>query len=173
MGAGGSVTDSMKEGFNCFMTPLELSLSLPSDDFRISPGHTQVAVWLILEGAANDTNNHVDSAILREIDGLQQWDMLDTLVSLLNAHTTFISTIVAATSIAALPPNKSSSKTSHRSPLSMFQGFEEALLLQIADFAGVVRGRQLRNAREARECLGLLTDETGKRNTRQGGSNAH
>ena len=42
------------------------------------------------------------------------------------------------------------------SPLYLLCGHEETLLVTIADFVGVLRGRQLRNAREAHAILNRL-----------------
>ena len=45
------------------------------------------------------------------------------------------------------------------SPLNLLCGHEETLLALIADFVGVVRGRQLRNAREAADGLAAIEQE--------------
>ena len=49
-------------------------------------------------------------------------------------------------------PMRTSPGTCH---LSKICGLEDSVVALIADFAGVVRGRQLRNLREAYECLSL------------------
>ena len=85
------------------------------------------------------------------------------LAALLDQHLNFTRLVLPATSAAQSADERSASvRYAHRSkprappapsPLALLCGHEETLLAIIADFVGVVRGRQLRNAQEASTAL--------------------
>ena len=120
-------------------------------------------LWLILQGAANDESGHVEAKILVQDTSRDDFrkSLLNNLTSLLDQHSTFTRLVLPATCTAqdASAETTSSSRCVLRSkkaraplehsPLALLCGHEETLLAHIADFVGVVRGRQLRNAREA------------------------
>jgi hypothetical protein len=121
--------------------------------------HLDVAQWLLLQGAANGENGHVDRTILHEIAPEENRPALRaSLLFLVTTHATFVSTMLPATTrFQALPqPTQEKTRAAKRLAaaarpcvLARLRGHEETLLALIADFVGVVRGRQLRNAREA------------------------
>ena len=130
-----------------------------------SKDHFNVAEWLILVGAANNTTGHVDEGTLA--DAVQptttrriiSW----SLRSLIDAHAVFTHLVVPATCIvrssstssATVAPNikKQRSQQTDECMLPRLLGHEETLLSLVADFVGVVRGRKLRNTREAMQYL--------------------
>jgi ankyrin repeat protein len=130
-------------------------------------------LWLVLQGAANDeTSGHVDAAILKRniptYKSLSRVALRKDLVALLNQHSVFLRLVLSATRSvqaesdvatpfvrSALRP-KQPAAPQELSPLKLLCGHEATLVALIADFVGVVRGRRLRNAREA---FGLLEQE--------------
>ena len=134
-----------------------------------SKGHLEVAQWLLCNGAATSTSTgHIDASVMHTLRGLQH---LSGVQSAINAHiknhsnfTTLILPAVCTpfrgppTSLERAAPHTRSRKRPMRtSPgichLPKVCGLEDSVVALIADFAGVVRGRQLRNLREACECL--------------------
>ena len=134
-------------------------------------GHLEVAQWLICNGAANNTSTgHIDASVMDTLRGLER---LPEVQSFINTHvtnhsnfTTLILPAVCApfrgppTSLErAAPHTRSRKRLMRTSPgtchLPKICGLEDSVVALIADFAGVVRGRQLRNLREAYECLPL------------------
>ena len=132
-------------------------------------GYLKVAQWLICNGAANNTSTgHIDVSVMDTLRGTRQ---LLGLQSAINAHienhsnfTTLILPAVCAsfrgppTSLERAAPHIRSRKRLMRtSPgtchLPKICGLEDSVVALIADFAGVVRGRQLRNLREAYEIM--------------------
>jgi hypothetical protein len=132
-------------------------------------------LWLILQGAANDESGHVEAKILVQDTSRDDFrkSLLNNLTSLLDQHSTFTRLVLPATCTAqaasakttstpryALRSKKASAPLEH-SPLALLCGHEETLLAHIADFVGVVRGRQLRNAREATSAMLSAVDGCG------------
>ena len=120
-------------------------------------GHLDVAQWLILAGAANNVNTgHVDQGILTRDVRQTKTSIRGSLVRLIDAHCVFARLVVPATCIISATAMEKSS--THQRPgegrsclLPRLVGHEESLLSLVADFLGLVRGRELRNAREAIE----------------------
>ena len=122
-------------------------------------------LWLVLQGCANDeASGHVDAAVLaRDIAKAEtRAVLLRNINALLDQHSSFTRFVLPATFISQAEPDeaalrKSSSTCYAKEPLApqatsllnLLCGHEESLLALIADFAGVARGRELRNAREA------------------------
>jgi hypothetical protein len=126
--------------------------------------HHPIVTWLVLQGAANNTTcGHVDAAILvRYMDLLAaQVALRRDLVTLIDQHSIFTRLVLPATRFAqaasakvnpflhSAPRSKKPRAQSTMLPLTLLCGHEDTLLALIADFVGVLRGRQLRNAREA------------------------
>ena len=129
----------------------------------MADGHHSTVLWLVLQGAANDeTSRHVDAVILaRDIDNEDARAALrQNLAALLDQHLIFTRVVLPATCTVKSASAKAihSSKYDVRSkkprtpqgpsPLALLCGHGGKLHKHIADFVGVVRGRQLRNARE-------------------------
>ena len=117
-----------------------------------------MAQWLILEGAANNvTTGHVDQGILtRDVRQSDRPSIRGSLVRLIDAHCVFARLVVPATCIISATTMEKSSKYQRPGEgstclLPRLVGHEESLLSLVADFLGIVRGRELRNAREAIE----------------------
>ena len=122
-----------------------------------------VAVWLLTRGCGNDVESgHVDVEILGEAffedgGGMIASDCCVSLRCLLNLTHCF--------SAIVLPAVRFSPRSSPGSSLQVLRGHEVSLLRLVADFAGVVRGQELRNTREAwmvldnwRVCCSLMPD---------------
>ena len=127
-------------------------------------GHAELAAWLVIRGAANSDYNfgHVDGASLAAYVRAELRPGLCACLRLqLAEHAAFASIVLPAVSVDLEASSGASGASSASAtgwggaastprPLSqLLRGHEETLLALIADFAGVVRGRQLRNAREA------------------------
>jgi hypothetical protein len=94
-------------------------------------------------------------------------------MSLLDQHSIFTRLVLPATCTAQAASAKTTSSSRcavrskaasallEHSPLALLCGHEETLLAHIADFVGVVRGRQLRNAREATSSMLSAVDGCG------------
>ena len=113
-----------------------------------------MAQWLILAGAANNvTTGHVDHGILtRDLRQSYRPSIRRSLVRLVDAHCVFARLVIPATCINSATTMAKSSK--HHRPgegstclLPRLVGHEESLLSLVADFLGIVRGRELHNAR--------------------------
>jgi hypothetical protein len=106
-------------------------------------GHQFMLPWLVINGAANHcTWGHVDERLLRRDlrgEGVKE-RLVAELDPTIRMSAVFSGVVLLATRSGA-------------SPLSRLRGLERTVLRDIADFAGVLRGRCLRNAREASECL--------------------
>ena len=130
-------------------------------------GHLDVAQWLICNGAANNTSTgHIDASVMATLRGLQR---LPDLQSAINAHIknhsnfTYLILPAVCTPFRGPPTSieraalhtRSRKRLMRTSPgtchLPKICGLEDSVVALIADFAGVVRGRQLRNFREAYE----------------------
>jgi len=124
--------------------------------------HLDVAAWLVLQGAANNDEGHVDQAILqRDVRAGHLPNLIPPLQLLVNENTAFKPLVLTATRFAAVPQDgaplhrsKRRANPTPRCALALLRGFEGSVLRLIADFAGVVRGRQLRNALEALRAFG-------------------
>jgi len=106
-------------------------------------GHFDVANWLVLQGACNTADGHVDSDLL--FSDVPRKDLLVLRASLdrcIQEHRSF-SVVLGAATLSA-----KTNASYPKSPLNHL-AHDMMKLEVIADFVGVVRGRQLRNAREA------------------------
>ena len=130
-----------------------------------------VVTWLVLHGAASDEfSGHVDHLTLfRDMPTAEKNPYRKTvsgenkkvrsvlckdIVALLYAHQVFTSLILPATRFGRAAEGSFAAGVLNKlSPLTALCGHEETLLVLIADYLGVIRKRQLRNAREAREVL--------------------
>jgi len=133
-------------------------------------------LWLVLQGAANDeTSSHVDSTILvSDFEYSEDWSKNGSqndpdsrhafrrnVIAVLDQQFLFARLVLPATRTAQAASAEAVPSARHAllskkprarqglSPLALLCGHEDTLLALIADFVGVVRGRQLRNAREA------------------------
>ena len=124
-------------------------------------GHLEVAEWLILNGAANNTSTgHVDESIIRT--SFASVILQKTMKELLAVHINF--TVLLLPAVCDFPRSsmfgvwtRIRQKIVRTWPglcqLPRLRGLESSIVAHIADFAGVVRGRQLRNLREACACF--------------------
>jgi hypothetical protein len=117
--------------------------------------HLHVSQWLILAGSANNpVTGHVDASTLsRGVPEKYRLAIASSLRSLVHDHAVFTRTVVPATCLVRTPAavvaaNKRQG-IARACLLLRLVGHEETLLSLVADFAGIVRGRKLRNAREA------------------------
>jgi len=128
-------------------------------------GNLGVGLWLLLQGAANGADGHVDQDFLgNSVPSHCHRSLTILLQRQVDKHATFTSTVLTATINPATPITKKPSTTSPRSrqtscALSLLHGHEGGVLPLIADFVGVLRGRQLRNAREVLTVLVLFAEE--------------
>jgi hypothetical protein len=114
-------------------------------------GFLQIGASLVLHGACNSANGHLDqAAVERDVISLppglsatqlsrHSKGMYDMFKRMVDDHATFTKWVLPAVRMASTPT------PCH---LHLLRGHEETLLSLVADFAGLVRGRKLRNARE-------------------------
>jgi hypothetical protein len=108
--------------------------------------------WLVLRGAANGKDGHVDPAAIRKQVPTEVFPFLaQLLVDTLNHRAAFGLVLLASLLDGSVNPAR-------MSPLRKLRGQALALSL-VADFLGVVRGRGLRNLREAVEALKQQQEE--------------
>ena len=124
-------------------------------------GHLEVAQWFILNGAANNTSTgHVDESIIRTFFASVR--LQKSMKELLAVHINF--TVLLLPAVCDFPRSslfglwtRIRQKIMRTSPglcqLPRLRGLESSIVAHIADFVGVVRGRQLRNLREACSCF--------------------
>jgi len=112
---------------------------------------TELRQWLLLNGAFRGTEGHVavDAAVaLADGDA----NLSSRLSALLTEHETFLKLILTAVRFGSVHSSKSSTHEGGglvlTCALSLLRGHEDSVLLLIADLAGILRLRQLRNARE-------------------------
>jgi len=132
-------------------------------------GHLGVAKWLILQGSASNDEGCVDAAmtmlLARRNSKLCAQLLLDFQM-LIREHSNFVTVLIAtrfsesgmlqncAASAAEVQSNAYRPvKAQGGRALSVLRGHEGGILRLVADFAGLVRGRQLRNARGAAAIL--------------------
>ena len=105
-------------------------------------GSLDVTVWLLSKGAGNEDHEHVDvdslgEAFIEDKTGRLAQAARRSLKKALRFMLLFSAVVLPAV------------RFTPSSPLHFLRGHEATLLLLVADFAGVVRGRELRNTREA------------------------
>ena len=113
-----------------------------STDFSWGPDRTPMVHWLVLQGVANGEDGHVDRRVLRRALPNRK-PLKKLLCATLSQHRSFFCMLMG------LFEKRSAKKARGRECfVHKLQGHELVLSL-VADFVGVVRGRALRNAREA------------------------
>jgi len=148
-----------------------------------SAGNHDVAKWLILQGGAHKDNEQVDkratlqmqASVHHEDHPFTDTTIIDSLQQLTNEHANFTFIVLTAARFDGTSPSswhfalqaavgalfdysgtatkKLRASASQSCKLGMLRGHEGSLLRLIADFTGVVRGRQLRRAREVLRAL--------------------
>lgn len=113
--------------------------------------------WLVLKGAANNVlgpwSGHVSAPCMaRQIGKPQARSALAcSLHEIVDLHTTFTAVLLPGMYCEEFSNLKglSGQELLTVPPLCMLRGHESTIAQHIADFLGVQRGRELRNAREA------------------------
>ena len=170
---GHGAAEDVRTAINNSNTPMHLACQ---------EGHLEVAQWLLLHGAANNTSTgHIDEYFVGQClsEGtLQQRKELEQSLERLQAdHSNLVALVLSAVcemsrdpllgtgiSLEKSEPNthvgknklmlmRTSQSTCH---LRKLRGLESSVVALIADFVGVVRGRQLRNLREAYLCVKFM-----------------
>lgn len=112
-----------------------------------------LVAWLVLQGAACGADGHVQRALIapQARPGFG-WPALrlrfTTLLNRQSAFVFFLLSIASPTPVAGTPVAAAAA-----SPLALLRGHEATLLPLVAEFAGVLRGRKLRIAREIERML--------------------
>ena len=131
-------------------------------------GHLEVALWLIHSGAATNTTGHIYAIIMQNRAVNKIATRLKNAINVHIANQSNFTTLILpaicdfprapfqdplASLERAEPCNSSPKQALRVSPaschLAQLCGLESSVVALIADFAGVVRGRQLRHLREA------------------------
>ena len=109
--------------------------------------HPNVAQWLLLQGAANGDDGHVDrTLLLSEVPQYHRAGHRASLLDLIITHATFVSTVITAITGFRVSPEHRHEKTRAAKRLaaaarrcvmaSLLGGHEKTLLALIADFVG-------------------------------------
>jgi len=152
LGAG----EGIRAENNIGKTPLAKALAL-SNELRSDAAGT----WLILHGAAHVSAGRVDQAT---VQSLPAGRFIPALRAVIDMQAHFVSILAAIRFQEESPTDSTGTKRGRAAALkgpALLCGHEKTLLPLIADFAGVVRGRQLRNAREVLATLTTLTALAG------------
>jgi len=117
-----------------------------------------VPQWLILQGAANDRDSgHIDPMVIqRDVFPAERSALRATLLELIDQHRMFVTLVLPALASRPppAPPPQTTAQVSVRARTAMAKDSHTGKnMMLIADYVGVVRGRQLRNAHEAVQCL--------------------
>jgi len=142
-------------------------------EFACGAGHLEVVTWLILKGAANNnTKGHVKAATLLKAVPLYRRPLLRaSLRFLVSENAMFMSLVLTAMHFQQSEPRYCSTflraNTAPRCVLPLLRGYEDSVMRHIADLAGVVYGRELRNAREAIHIWNTFEVESAKRAARK------
>ena len=143
-------------------------------------GHLGVAAWLLLKGAANDEFRIMDPAILNDdIDLEIRIDLRYFVERLVSDHKAFACTVLPAVSFKQGKISSDGKKTKREHAkegatslqhcfMYLFHGHEDTVLAQVADFLGLVRGQELRNAREGVRLLRAAEAEQFKEDFYEG-----
>ena len=131
-------------------------------------GNLDVYLWLVLNGAANNVlTGHVDEAIIGKLSikngEFTSNQLRGAMENILADHSKFITLFLSA--VGGLPrlplpassngrQNKVMRASNGPCHLPKLRGLESSVVAHISDFVGVVRGRHLRNLREAHATLG-------------------
>ena len=136
-------------------TPLSISLDM-----------SKMLTSLLVQGCTNDCSDHVADSNLRPLitvqDGRGAAVLGASLQLLVSQHDIFTSTVLTAVRFGSpLPPGRGMSAAKRcvsfvASPLLQLRGHEGTIVSLVADFVGLLRGRQLRNAREGLQALQRL-----------------
>ena len=132
-------------------------------------------MWILVEGAANDSfganRGHVNVAAVRR--DVVAFEHLRAPLALIAAeHAAFTSVVVQAvwsdargergarlldqdSALARGKHHRHGGSATSRCMLPLLLGHEDSLLALVADFAGLLRGRRLRNAAEAQRAFSL------------------
>jgi len=142
----------------------------------VAKRYTHVALWLVLQGAANsgrDEASHVSLEMIESDVGLEDRLVLrHSLDKVIAEHLVFVNSVLIPTALESdrskdtsrVPPeDESRHRHSPQCLLHLLRGHEGTLLRDIADFIGVTQGRQLRNAREATAILYSMEEHEGSR----------
>ena len=110
-------------------------------------GHLPVCQWLILNGALNDEDDHVDEdIIIRDVRSsmqsaaaLQTWSQ-----ETISIHTTFLNVVLRGSVL--IPLSQQHVPPHQRCRLPML---DRGVLEVVGSYLGLVTGREIRNVREA------------------------
>ena len=126
--------------------------------------HPSMLPWVILNGGANDESGHVDQLCFVGRPKARK-SLVAELQETVQEYMVFTRLILPAICIApGLSLKRIRLETSPESlkysPLSRLNGLEMTVVLLVADYVGVVRGRCLRNLRElTRTCSNTFDDQ--------------
>jgi hypothetical protein len=137
-----------------------LSGETPLTDAFTKQATPRVAHWLICHGAASDESGHVNPELICACPQ-EKWSAIRGFLEsfLRGDRTSFVHLVLPAVRFGAPvlsldgstcpPAKKRNAPPEQACPLMLFRGHEESILVTIADYVGVARGRPLRHMREA------------------------
>ena len=121
-------------------------------------GHLSVCQWLILNGALNNEDDHVNGVVvIRDVFGpstvfaleVQTWTQ-----EMIAIHSTFLDVVLRGSVLVPLSQQHAPPQQRCRLPM-----LNRGVLEVVGSYLGLVIGRQIRNVREVRAVLSSVLDQ--------------
>ena len=121
-------------------------------------GHLSVCQWLILNGALNNEDDHVnEEVVIRDVFGpstvsalkVQTWTQ-----EMIAVHSTFLDVVLRGSVLVPLSQQHAPPQQRCRLPM-----LNRGVLEVVGSYLGLVIGRQIRNVQEVRAVLSSVLDQ--------------
>ena len=119
-------------------------------------GHLSVCQWLILNGALNNEDDHVnEEVVIRDVFGSSTASALQTWTQeMIAVHRTFLDVVLRASVLVPLSQQHAPPQQRCRLPM-----LNRGVLEVVGSYLGLVTGRQFRYVQEVSAVLEALLDQ--------------
>ena len=121
-------------------------------------GHLSVCQWLILNGALNNEDDHVnEEVVIRDVFGPSTVSALEVQTwtqEMIAVHSTFLDVVLRGSVLVPLSQQHAPPQQRCRLPM-----LNRGVLEVVGSYLGLVIGRQIRNVQEVRAVLSSLLDQ--------------